>query len=680
MLAVAAFGDSTYVGGDFALIGRATGSWAGIAGSGAVRPIRAVVQGDVAEAVTDGRGGWFLRGDISAVGDTEVEKTEIVHLRATGISTRRGQSRPTVRSTQWVVSGSGCTWGVVLQAQRCGAREPGGDRRAHRCAPPVAAEDLGPHEGRPGRGLCDRAGARRQRGLRRGRLRSRGRHRATVACSRSRRRGTPSLRPGAGHGDTEEDEDEVTASVAILSVDPRGRVLYAAGDFAELGGAERPGLGSVDTRTGRARPWNPDCDGDVWAIEVAPAGSPVYVAGEFASIGGKSRRGLAAVDARAGTATPGTPASEGLSMRSRSMRGGRSSSRAVSSSPSATPIAPTSQQGRGPGSRPWDVPVIGTIDVVEPAGEGGVVVGESRVRRGAETGRPRGARRRRELGHRLAASIRGVVRAIAPDPHHGRMYVGGRFSVGDSRTQRSLATLEVASGSLAPARPSTRASGRSLPAAMGRPCTWAAPSRRWTGRRGVGWPRAQRRRRHAPAVERRRECRRPHARLGRRGALGRRSVHVDRREQRRGVAAVEIASAQTAGWDASANGNVESVAVSGETVYVAGSFTAVGGRSRKHLAALEAADGAATRAGTRRPTTSSGTGRRPDGSQLAVGATSNVSEEVAGMPHRSTSPPGSSPTGGRWRRSPRSRWRSARTGTLFVGEGAIVVFRWPPVL
>ena len=47
--------------------------------------------------------------------------------------------------------------------------------------------------------------------------------------------------------------------------------------------------------------------------------------------------------------------------------------------------------------------------------------------------------------------------------------------------------------------------------------------------------------------------------------------------------------------DATSNGNVEALAIVGETVYVAGSFTAIGGRSRKRLAALDAADCAATR-------------------------------------------------------------------------------------
>ena len=41
------------------------------------------------------------------------------------------------------------------------------------------------------------------------------------------------------------------------------------------------------------------------------------------------------------------------------------------------------------------------------------------------------------------------MRALSPDPRGGRVYVGGRFSVGDSRTQRSLATIDLGSGAVA---------------------------------------------------------------------------------------------------------------------------------------------------------------------------------------------------------------------------------------
>jgi hypothetical protein len=47
-------------------------------------------------------------------------------------------------------------------------------------------------------------------------------------------------------------------------------------------------------------------------------------------------------------------------------------------------------------------------------------------------------------------------------------------------------------------------------------------------------------------------------------------------------------------WNPNANGPVSSIAVSCNTVYVAGSFTAIGGRSRNRIAALDGVTGAAT--------------------------------------------------------------------------------------
>ena len=82
VLAITSAGGSTYVGGSFRLIGRSTGSWAEVDSAGAVGAIRAGGQGT--DAVADGRGGWFLRGDISSVGGVDVGQTEVVHLRANG--------------------------------------------------------------------------------------------------------------------------------------------------------------------------------------------------------------------------------------------------------------------------------------------------------------------------------------------------------------------------------------------------------------------------------------------------------------------------------------------------------------------------------------------------------------------------------------------------------------------
>ncbi len=52
------------------------------------------------------------------------------------------------------------------------------------------------------------------------------------------------------------------------------------------------------------------------------------------------------------------------------------------------------------------------------------------------------------------------------------------------------------------------------------------------------------------------------------------------------LAAIDVATCDLTSWTAAANGEVLSIAVSGSTVYVGGSFTSVGGASRSNIAAL----------------------------------------------------------------------------------------------
>src|SRR5262249_45528962 len=55
-------------------------------------------------------------------------------------------------------------------------------------------------------------------------------------------------------------------------------------------------LAAVDTSTGLATPFNPDCNGPVRTIAFASAPSPrLYIGGEFTTVGGLPRSHLAAV-------------------------------------------------------------------------------------------------------------------------------------------------------------------------------------------------------------------------------------------------------------------------------------------------------------------------------------------------------------------------------------------------
>src|SRR6476659_770448 len=83
VLATAAGADRVYVGGDFSLLGRPTGSWVAIGSDGKPVAGRPSLGGSVTTVVSDGRGGWFVAGKINAVGSVP-RIAKLVHLRPDG--------------------------------------------------------------------------------------------------------------------------------------------------------------------------------------------------------------------------------------------------------------------------------------------------------------------------------------------------------------------------------------------------------------------------------------------------------------------------------------------------------------------------------------------------------------------------------------------------------------------
>jgi hypothetical protein len=85
--------------------------------------------------------------------------------------------------------------------------------------------------------------------------------------------------------------------------------LYVGGLFTALDGLIRNRLGAFDLATGVLTRWDPNANSDVYGLAVS--GSTVYVAGFFSTIAGESRRfGIAAVDATVGAATDWNPQSD----------------------------------------------------------------------------------------------------------------------------------------------------------------------------------------------------------------------------------------------------------------------------------------------------------------------------------------------------------------------------------
>ena len=95
----------------------------------------------------------------------------------------------------------------------------------------------------------------------------------------------------------------------VLTIATGGSTVYVGGLFQSIHGQARYGVTAVDAASGLPTGWNPaslpNYGGSVYSI--ATDGSTVYVGGAFQILGGQSRAGLAAVDAVSGSVTAWNP-------------------------------------------------------------------------------------------------------------------------------------------------------------------------------------------------------------------------------------------------------------------------------------------------------------------------------------------------------------------------------------
>ncbi len=85
-----------------------------------------------------------------------------------------------------------------------------------------------------------------------------------------------------------------------------GGKVYLGGSFSQVGGQGRSNLAAVDTTTGAVVPdWNPNASATVHAMGIATG--LVYVGGEFTTVAGVSRSRIAALDATTGVASAWQP-------------------------------------------------------------------------------------------------------------------------------------------------------------------------------------------------------------------------------------------------------------------------------------------------------------------------------------------------------------------------------------
>lgn len=94
-----------------------------------------------------------------------------------------------------------------------------------------------------------------------------------------------------------------------------GNILYAVGQFTIIGNQTRSNVAAIDLTTGSILPWAPTTNGIVHTAAIH--GNTVYLGGQFTTAGGQSRRNIAAFTTNTGNMTSWNPGANNkvLSMR-----------------------------------------------------------------------------------------------------------------------------------------------------------------------------------------------------------------------------------------------------------------------------------------------------------------------------------------------------------------------------
>jgi len=357
--------------------------------------------------------------------------------------------------------------------------------------------------------------------------------------------------------------------VSALALSADGSILYAGGRFTTIGGLPRLSIAALSTATGAATPtFNPSTTGTVGGGRVdalARSGSTLYVGGTFSSIGGALRHNIAALSL--GAPTDGAPIaafnanpSQGTctacaSISALTVAGptvyAAGSFTTIGGQPRARLAGLNAADGLATAFNPNPDGTIFTLLVAGPL----LYVGGSFRSIG---GQPRNN----------AASVGlvdGVPTAFNPDTNNSvqtvavagsAVFLGGYFSSLGGVVRHSLAALSALDGTVTDFNPNPGGvnGGTPLVSALAVSGTTIYAGGNFASMGG---------------------------------------------QARASLAAMDAASGSVTSWDPGARygtspGSVESLAVSGDVIYVGGTFNKVGSEVRSSLAAVSATDGATT--------------------------------------------------------------------------------------
>ncbi|MBD0254517.1 MAG: hypothetical protein ICV83_02260, partial [Cytophagales bacterium] len=589
--AVARYGNTLYLGGDFTYVGPNTGRGATFRTSDGKltdTPLLGIKGRYVMTSASDGKGGWFIGGQFTQVQGWR--RNYLAHILADGTLDRNWNPNP----DSWVDALA--VVGNVVYVGGNFSTISGQSR------PRLAALDATTGEATAWNPFAD------------GAVDEKTRISVLAASGNVVYVGGNFTRIGGATRPDLAALDAVTgqatawdAAVEDIHPNPKvdgyvntvvvsGGIVYVGGEFDRIGGAARFDVGALDAVTGQATAWNPTAGGAIsyssYVNAIAVTEKVVYVGGYFRNFGGQDRNYLAAVDAVTGQVTPWDP----------------NPSQAITSLAVAGNVVYAGGHFTGIGDQARNYlaaldATTGEVTGWNPGADRAVrtlTLADGVLFAGGDFSM---TDRQRRNGLAALDVTTGRLTAWNPNPDgkvlaiavsEGVVYAGGYFKVIGGQSRPYLAALDVTTGQATSWSPIPDQPVRTLKFAGnvlyvsgwftqigGQNKPWAAAFHATTGQ-VTPW---------SPGTDGPIMAFAPSGNVVYAGGY----FSTAGGQPRANLAALDATTGQATAWNPGASGGVHALAVGENVVYAGGNFNStVGGKERRYLAALDATTGQAT--------------------------------------------------------------------------------------
>ena len=381
----------------------------------------------------------------------------------------------------------------------------------------------------------------------------------------------------------------------VSSIAVSGTTIYVGGGFIFAGGLSRNRIAALDAASNTALAWNPNANNAVSTLAVS--GSTVYAGGSFTSIGGQTRNRIAAIDTSTGTATAWDPNPAGNAVNVISLSGsvmfvggfythmsGQIRNRIAAIDTSTGNVTSWNPNANS------EVKTVGVSGgTVYAGGDFTTIGGQTRNRIGALDGTT-------GVATAWDPNSSSTVNTLAISGSGTTVYAGGGFSTIGGQSRNRIAALDATTGAATAWNPGADSTVTTL-AVSGttiyvggfftiiggqvRPYLGALDE---TSGAATAW---------TPNPSSYVKCL----------AVSGTTLYVGGAfttmtgNARRGGAAFDTGTGTITAWwpdTSGGGGSIYSLAASGGTVHIAGSFSSAGGQARNNIAAVSGTDGSAT--------------------------------------------------------------------------------------